>query len=72
MKIGQIISGHAAVQIGEKVLNLTAGESIRIPCHELHRLTNSEDCDLHIIEVQTGTNLSEDDIERLDDKYGRL
>lgn len=67
-----IISGHAAVQIGEKVLNLTAGESIRIPCHELHRLTNSEDCDLHIIEVQTGTNLSEDDIERLDDKYGRL
>ena len=37
-----------------------------------HRLSNYGDIKLQIIEIQTGSYISEDDIERFDDKYGRL
>jgi mannose-6-phosphate isomerase-like protein (cupin superfamily) len=37
-----------------------------------HRLENTSNHDLVIIEVQTGTYFGEDDIERLEDKYGRV
>ena len=37
-----------------------------------HRLSNPTEVDLKIIEVQTGSYLGEDDIERFDDNYGRI
>jgi mannose-6-phosphate isomerase-like protein (cupin superfamily) len=50
---------------------LSAGESIRIPLGATHRLTNPAKEPLVIIEVWIGADLREDDIERLEDDYGR-
>jgi len=43
-----------------------------IPRGAAHRLENTSDGDLVIIEVQTGTYFGEDDIERMEDRYGRV
>jgi mannose-6-phosphate isomerase-like protein (cupin superfamily) len=45
---------------------------VDIPQGATHRLENTSTADLVIIEVQTGTYFGEDDIERLEDKYGRV
>ena len=42
-----------------------------IPCGSVHRIENTGNVDLRFIEVQTGEYLGEDDIERLEDDYGR-
>ncbi len=51
---------------------LLAGDSMIIEKNQLHRLENSGDTQLQIIEVQTGGYFREDDIIRLEDSYGRL
>ena len=51
---------------------LCGGCSIDIPQGAAHRLENHAADDLVVIEVQTGTYFGEDDIERLEDKYGRV
>jgi mannose-1-phosphate guanylyltransferase/mannose-6-phosphate isomerase len=66
-----VVKGTAEIINGEKVLLLTENQSTDIPLGEVHRLTNPGAIPLEIIEVQTGTNLDEDDIVRLDDHYGR-
>ena len=38
----------------------------------IHRLRNTKDYALEVIEVQTGAYLDEDDIERFEDFYGRV
>jgi mannose-6-phosphate isomerase len=48
------------------------GDSVLIPIFAIHRLENEGVADAIIIEVQLGDQLDEDDIERLDDVYGRL
>jgi mannose-1-phosphate guanylyltransferase/mannose-6-phosphate isomerase len=67
-----VISGKADVVRGEDELVLGERESIDIPVGCVHRLGNSGSELLHLIEVQTGSYLGEDDIVRLDDSYGRL
>jgi mannose-1-phosphate guanylyltransferase/mannose-6-phosphate isomerase len=47
-------------------------ESTYIPIHIKHRLENSEEVPLQVIEVQNGDYLEEDDIERFDDDYQRI
>ena len=42
-----------------------------IPCGSVHRIENTGNVDLSFIEVQTGEYFGEDDIERLEDDYGR-
>ena len=66
-----VVSGKAEVTKGKKKFFLNANESIYIPQGILHSLKNNEKEDLIIIEVQTGTYLGEDDIERFEDIYGR-
>jgi mannose-6-phosphate isomerase-like protein (cupin superfamily) len=44
---------------------------VEIPAGSLHRLENPGREDVHMIEVQTGRYFGEDDIERLEDVYGR-
>ncbi|MDD3149538.1 MAG: mannose-1-phosphate guanylyltransferase/mannose-6-phosphate isomerase [Candidatus Gastranaerophilales bacterium] len=66
-----VLSGNAIVQVGEEKFNLSSGESIDIPIKTKHRLENIGDEDLKIIEVQKGDYLSEDDIIRFQDEYGR-
>ena len=53
-------------------MHLNVGESIMIPCGSLHRLSNRGTAPLALIEVQIGSYLSEEDIERFTDDYGRV
>jgi len=66
-----VVKGEAAVTKGEEKFSLGPSESTYIPRETIHKLENRGDCDLEIIEVQTGDYLGEDDIERFEDKYGR-
>ena len=66
-----IISGEAEVQIDSTSKTLTADQSIYVPTGCKHRLINQGKYDLTLIEIQTGDYLSEDDIIRFDDLYGR-
>ncbi len=67
-----IVRGTAVAQTGETELRLAAGDSIDIPSGTLHRIANVGEADLAFIEVQQGKYFGEDDIERLEDDYGRL
>lgn len=66
-----VIEGSAKVTTGSSVILLTSNQSAFIPQGEKHRLENPATTPLAIIEVQTGSYLGEDDIERFDDVYGR-
>lgn len=66
-----VVKGVAEVTCGDKVVTLLENESTYIPLGETHRLSNPGAEPLEIIEVQSGAYLGEDDIERLEDSYGR-
>ena len=66
-----VTKGIAKVTNGENVVVLNENESIFIPMESMHRLENESSSDLHIIEVQFGTYLGEDDIVRIEDDFGR-
>lgn len=66
-----VVTGKANVQCGEKEFVLSQNQSTYIPIKTVHRLTNDTDEELHMIEVQSGNYLAEDDIVRLEDLYGR-
>lgn len=67
-----VVRGTARVTQGERVFDLHENQSTYIPPGTRHRLENATDQPLHLIEVQSGAYLGEDDIERFDDVYGRL
>lgn len=66
-----VVRGTARVVCGDDILTRTANQSVYVPIGAVHRLENPGDTLLEIIEVQTGSYLGEDDIERLEDQYGR-
>ena len=66
-----VVSGTAEVTIGDDVRLLQENESTYIPAGTAHRLANPGKVSLHLIEVQCGPYLGEDDIVRLADEYGR-
>ena len=66
-----VIAGTARVTRGEDVFDLQIGQSTAIPVETKHRLENPGRDTLHIIEVQNGPYLGEDDIIRFKDDYGR-
>ena len=66
-----VVSGTAMVTCDDKEFLLSENESTYIPIGAVHRLENPGKIPLELIEVQSGTYLGEDDIERFDDKYGR-
>jgi mannose-6-phosphate isomerase len=66
------VSGAGLATIDGRVFSLAGGKAVDIPQGATHRLENTSPGDLVIIEVQTGTYFGEDDIERLEDKYGRV
>lgn len=67
-----VVSGVATVQLDKVIQTVSTNESVYIPCMALHRLSNYTDDILQIIEVQTGSYLGEDDIERIEDMYERI
>jgi mannose-1-phosphate guanylyltransferase/mannose-6-phosphate isomerase len=66
-----VVKGIAEVINNEKQLTLNEGESTFIEEGHRHQLYNPGIKTLEIIEVQTGTYLGEDDIQRYSDDYGR-
>ncbi|CAB5495395.1 Mannose-1-phosphate guanylyltransferase (EC / Mannose-6-phosphate isomerase (EC [Bathymodiolus thermophilus thioautotrophic gill symbiont] len=66
-----VVSGVATVINGEELLTLEEGESTYISIGIIHALENKSNKSLEVIEVQSGVYLGEDDIERLEDIYGR-
>ena len=67
-----IVSGSGIATVDGKECPVCAGSAIDIPVGAAHRMENSSSTSLVIIEVQTGEYFGEDDIERLEDKYGRV
>jgi mannose-1-phosphate guanylyltransferase/mannose-6-phosphate isomerase len=66
-----VVKGIATITRGDDVFVLKENQSTYIPKGEVHRLENTEEIDLEIIEIQTGDYLGEDDIIRLEDDYQR-
>ncbi|WMS42106.1 mannose-1-phosphate guanylyltransferase/mannose-6-phosphate isomerase [Acuticoccus sp. MNP-M23] len=66
-----VVRGTAEVTIDGEVKTLSENQSTYIPLGAVHRLANPGRIRLEVIEVQTGSYLGEDDIERLQDEWGR-
>jgi mannose-1-phosphate guanylyltransferase/mannose-6-phosphate isomerase len=66
-----VVRGTAEVTIGEDRRAVHENESVYIPIGSVHRLANQGKIPLELIEVQTGSYLGEDDIERIEDVYKR-
>ena len=66
-----VVQGTAKVVRGNEELMLTENQSTYIPLGTAHRLENPGKIPLHLIEVQSGSYLGEDDIVRFEDSYGR-
>ncbi|MCP4936740.1 MAG: mannose-1-phosphate guanylyltransferase/mannose-6-phosphate isomerase [bacterium] len=66
-----VVSGTAEVRVGDKISLLSENESTYIPIGTLHRLGNPGKLPAMLIEVQSGSYLGEDDIERYEDDFGR-
>ena len=66
-----VVRGTARITRGEEDILLTEDQSTYVPLGTVHRLENPGRIPLELIEVQTGSYLGEDDIVRLQDKYGR-
>lgn len=66
-----VVSGTGSITRGEEVVLLGPNESTYIPIGMKHRLENPGKIPLHLVEVQSGGYLGEDDIVRLDDVYKR-
>ena len=66
-----VVQGTAEVQVGSKVTMLNQNQSTYIPAGVAHRIGNPGREALHLIEVQCGSYLGEDDIVRFEDDYGR-
>ena len=66
-----VVSGTAKVTVDNKETLLTENQSTYISLGHVHRLENPGKVPLHLIEVQSGAYLGEDDIVRFEDHYGR-
>ena len=66
-----VVKGVAEVTLDQNIKILNENQSIFIPKNTKHRLFNNQSTDLILIEVWYGNNLSEDDITRYEDDYGR-
>ena len=66
-----VVQGTARVTVGEEVKLLSENESVYIPLGAVHRMENPGKVPMYLIEVQTGSYLGEDDIERYEDIYDR-
>ncbi len=66
-----VVSGTARITRGDEEFLLEENQSTYIPIGVRHRIENPGMIPLHIIEVQSGSYLGEDDIVRFEDKYGR-
>ena len=66
-----IVSGKGIVTKNESKIRVLAGDSVDLLVNEVHRVRNIDNENLVFIEIAQGDYLEEDDIVRLEDKYGR-
>ena len=67
-----VVQGKAKVTLNDEEILVGAGEAVDIGIGDAHRVENPDGSEsLVFIETQTGTYIGEDDIERLDDDFGR-
>lgn len=66
-----VVAGQGAVTLDGRVTEVRSGDSVDIPQGAAHRVHNTGPGPLVFVEVQHGDYFGEDDIERLDDDYGR-
>jgi mannose-1-phosphate guanylyltransferase/mannose-6-phosphate isomerase len=66
-----VVAGTARVTVDDRVLLLEPNQSVHIPLGAVHRMENPGAVPMHLIEVQCGDYLGEDDIIRYEDVYGR-
>jgi len=66
-----MVAGTGTVTLDDVKHTVPTGEAIDIPLQAKHRIANEGDELLIFIEVQRGSYLGEDDIERFSDDYGR-
>lgn len=67
-----VVEGEALVTVDDEHRSLRPGDSVDIARGTLHRIANSGTEPLVFIEVQRGEYFGEDDIERLEDDFGRV
>lgn len=67
-----VVTGSARVTVDDDIKLLTENQSTYIPLGATHRLENPGKLPLHLIEVQSGCYLGEDDIQRYEDIYDRV
>lgn len=67
-----MVSGTAVVTHNDDLITLGPGQAIDIALGDIHRVQNDGKVDVVFIEVQLGDYFGEDDIERLEDDYGRI
>ena len=66
-----MVAGRARVTRNAETFDVQPGQTAAIGLGDIHRVANPGAEDLVFIEVQTGPVLREDDIERIEDSYGR-
>jgi mannose-1-phosphate guanylyltransferase / mannose-6-phosphate isomerase len=66
-----VVRGTAEVTIADTIQSIHENQSVYIPIGSVHRMANRGKIPLELIEVQTGSYLGEDDIERIEDIYKR-
>ncbi len=66
-----VVQGTARITRNEETFLLSENQSTYIPIGATHRIENPGKVPLHLIEVQSGSYLGEDDIVRFEDNYGR-
>ncbi len=66
-----VVGGRGVVTVNGDEREVGVGAAVDIPRGAAHRVHNSSSAPLVFIEVQTGEYFGEDDIERLDDDFGR-
>jgi mannose-1-phosphate guanylyltransferase/mannose-6-phosphate isomerase len=67
-----VVQGTAKITVGDQIIFLGENQSTYVPKATKHRLENPGKIPLHIIEIQMGSYLEEDDIVRYDDDFGRV
>jgi len=67
-----VVAGVAKVTLEGRELIVATGETMDVPIGAAHRIENAGPEMLVFIEIQRGAYLGEDDIQRLQDDYGRL
>lgn len=66
-----VVSGEARMTVDGREFTLQRGQSVDIPRGAFHRVLNAGESDLVIVEIQTGDSFDENDIERVEDDFGR-